>query len=362
MKITEVKLYPVHTPRETGTITQHVVAQFFTDEGIVGLGEMSDFNHDSVVPDLNDVEKCMNKTLAGLDPFDPAAVAQEAERYGGRIGASIDIAVYDIRGKALNVPVYELLGGAYRKKIPVCYPIFPVKNEAEVEANLRRVEWVLEHDFTMIRFYCGGKENLDFDEMFLSKLRETYGERVTLKSLDMSRIYELGDAIQVIERFADYGFMLVESPCADVEDKARVRSAVQLPISEHIRTTQDILEFAQKRAVDICNISVPGRGITSAARLFAVVEAVGLKSLIGTTQELSIGTAAQAHLGAAVPNLDYPCDPAGARLYQKDVVKKRVQYKEGHLIVPEGPGLGMELDEDKVKEISKPLSVYDRLE
>jgi muconate cycloisomerase len=83
----------------------------------------------------------------------------------------------------------------------------------------------------------------------------------------------------------------------------------------------------------------------------ALAEALGIKMLIGTTQELSIGTVAQAHLGAAVPNLEFPSDPAGGRLYLKDVVKDRVEYEEGYLIVPEGPGLGMEIDEEKLSEV-----------
>jgi len=71
-----------------------------------------------------------------------------------------------------------------------------------------------------------------------------------------------------------------------------------------------------------------------------------VKTLIGTTQELSLGTAAQLHLGAAMPNLDFPGDPTGPLLYQEDVVRRRVQYEGGHALVPGGPGLGLELDEE----------------
>ncbi len=94
------------------------------------------------------------------------------------------------------------------------------------------------------------------------------------------------------------------------------------------------------------------QGIRRARDLFAAAEALGLRTLIGTTQELSIGTSAQAHLGASVANLDFPGDAAGAQLYIDDVVVTRVKYEQGYLVVPDGPGLGMELDEAKLEALT----------
>ena len=87
-----------------------------------------------------------------------------------------------------------------------------------------------------------------------------------------------------------------------------------------------------------------------------VADAAGLSVLVGTTQELSIGVSAQAMFGSVVENLDYPGDPTGGLLYESDVVKERVQYEHGYLIIPDGPGLGLELDEEKIAAISEPLS------
>ena len=124
---------------------------------------------------------------------------------------------------------------------------------------------------------------------------------------------------------------------------------MDFPISEHCSSEEQAIAFAQGQAVDILNIAVNARGIRRARNLFATAEALGLKTLIGTTQELSIGTSAQAHLGASVANLEYPGDAAGAQLYIDDVVVNRAQYENGHLLVPKGPGLGMELDEEKLE-------------
>ena len=108
--------------------------------------------------------------------------------------------------------------------------------------------------------------------------------------------------------------------------------------------------------MDIFNISLSGAGgFTNALHIAQVADAAGLSCLVGTTQELSIGVAAQAMFGSVVENLDYPGDPTGGLLYESDVVKARVQYEKGHLIVPKGPGLGMALDEEKLDAISEPL-------
>ena len=72
------------------------------------------------------------------------------------------------------------------------------------------------------------------------------------------------------------------------------------------------------------------------------------KVLHGSTVELSIGTAARAHLLAAMPNVDLPCYPAGPLVYQEEVCREKVRYENGHFVVPDGPGLGVEIDEDRL--------------
>jgi muconate cycloisomerase len=146
--------------------------------------------------------------------------------------------------------------------------------------------------------------------------------------------------------------MLVESPCRrDPRLMAEVRRRSEAPISEHIGSLEFAMQLVEHEAVDIFNIAtVSLGGITGAKKLYALAEAAGIQTLIGTTQEASIGTSAQAHLGAAVPNLDFPADCMGPVLYQRDIVRQPVRYEGGCLIVPEGVGLGMAVDEAKLQE------------
>ena len=128
-----------------------------------------------------------------------------------------------------------------------------------------------------------------------------------------------------------------------------MKQAVDVPISEHSSEASVAVRLAQHEAVDIFNLGVGYSGMTACQKTFGLAELFGIKTLLGSTVELSItGTAARAHLAAAMPNLDFPCYPSGPLVYYEQVVKERVRYEEGHIIVPEGPGLGVELDEERL--------------
>ncbi|MSS70689.1 MAG: muconate cycloisomerase [Candidatus Latescibacteria bacterium] len=350
MRITDLKLYPVGTRRATGSASPHIIVRLGTDGGITGIGEMSDLGHSPVMPDVDQLEGALRKAMAGADPFDPGRIDSVVDRFPTPLGAGIDTAIHDLRGKALGVPVHDLYGGAYRKRYKICYPIFRHRDVSEVAKNVERVGEVLKLGFDLIRLYVGG--NLDADELFLRTLKETHGDAVKVKSLDFSRTLDWKSTIRAVERLGWVEPMLVESPCPDLEGMAKVREAVRFPISEHCESVAQAVAFARAQAVDILNIAVCNQGIRRARDLFAAAEALGLRTLIGTTQELSIGTSAQAHLGASVANLDFPGDAAGAQLYIDDVVVTRVKYEQGYLVVPDGPGLGMELDEAKLEALT----------
>jgi L-alanine-DL-glutamate epimerase-like enolase superfamily enzyme len=158
------------------------------------------------------------------------------------------------------------------------------------------------------------------------------------------------DALRSTERLtAITDVMLVESVAlrGDIEGLAEFRRRSRHPVSEHAHGQRHAWQLLHLGAVDILNISpyVLG-GLRPTIRAAAMAEAAGASVLLGTTQELSLGTAAVAHVGAVLPSLPYPSDNIGPRLYTSDVVKPEVQYEAGHLMVPEGPGLGPVADRE----------------
>jgi muconate cycloisomerase len=148
----------------------------------------------------------------------------------------------------------------------------------------------------------------------------------------------------------------------DVDSIAEARRSIDHPVSEHVRSPEYALRLIRTRAVDIFNISITvAGGIGGMLRLFALADSANIECLIGTTQELSVATAAQAHVGAAAPRLDYASDPVGPCLYTADVTREPVRYEGGDLMVPEGPGLGVEVDPEKIRAIAAPLSAVNDL-
>ena len=192
------------------------------------------------------------------------------------------------------------------------------------------------------------------DEAFLKGLRGRFGKEVEVKSLDLSAGLYWKDAVRFLQRMEPYDYQMAESVSRgkDMAGMSEVRRRVNVPISEHIEDYPHGVAMIKAGAVDIFNISTCGLGLRGALSLFELAHGAGLQALHGTTQELSIGTAAAAHVCAAAPSIDLPCDPAGPQLYVEDVVKQRVRYENAEMVVPGGPGLGVELDEEKLKELS----------
>jgi muconate cycloisomerase len=220
----------------------------------------------------------------------------------------------------------------------------------EVEPNLQRVADKLAQGFDLIRVYVG--TNLAADTQFLGKFADRFGGKVEIKSLDFSNLLDWRRAIMALEQYKELvDFMLVESPAPrnDIDGLAEFRRRSHRPVSEHVMHIHHGWQLLSNGAVDILNVSpyLLG-GLRASLRLIALAEAARMSVLLGTTQELNLGTAAVAHLAAAARILDYPGDNTGPYLYTDDVVKTPITYTQSHLMVPEGPGLGIEIDEEKL--------------
>ena len=377
MKVTGIELTPVQTRRRTGAISSHIILQVSTDEGLTGLGEISDLDcYRMYMPDIEAVKAGLEKVALGQDPF---RIVELHERLFGympsyiryantyppftpqsQIAAGIEMAFYDLAGKKLGVPIYNLLGGPVRDSFEITYPVFQAKRESDYERYLGYIEELIGRGVTRYRYYVG--VDFDKDEKFLAAFRDRFGDQVQLKALDFQGHFYWKDTLRIYERFKHYGFELLESPSwnEDYGGMAELRRLVEVDISEHVSSFAQAMRMIQQSAVDVFNITIQSGGIYQAKKLFDLAEAAGLKCLISTTQELSIGTSATAHLGAVIPQLHYAGDPVGPILYTEDVVRNPVVYEGNRLVVPTGPGLGLELDAEKLAALTAPLVEWDR--
>lgn len=365
MKISDVELIAVGIPRHTGFVNKHVIVKLHTDEGVTGIGEMSDFSHlPRYALDMGDLAAGLKTMLIGQNPFNMMKINKEllenfpeAMYYyekGSFVRSGIDMALYDLCGKYLGVSAAELLGGRIKEKIKVCYPIFRHRFVEEVEENIEVVRKRVEQGFDVFRLYVG--KNIEADEQFLERFTKEFGSKARIKSFDFSHLLGWKEANMAIKRLTKYevGLEMIESPAPrnDFDGLAQVRLKIDYPISEHIWSFRQQYELIKKEAIDIFNISpVFIGGLTAARKAAYAAEVAGKGCVLGTTQELSVGTAAMAHLGASLATLDYTSDPTGPELYTADIVKDKVIYEKGYLHVPSRgkAGLGMELDEEQIE-------------
>jgi muconate cycloisomerase len=370
-------LTPVRTRRRTGSISVHVVVQLATDEGLTGLGEISDLDcYRMHLPDLEGLRIAIEHVVLGHDPMRQAqfhldlfaqmpTYLRYANTYppfqlGSQLAADVEMALYDLAGKALGTPVYNLLGGKVRDVLEMTYPIFPAISADDVPRRLDTVQSLLDEGMTRFRYYVG--TDVSSSERLLGEIRDRFGQQITMKAFDFQGHFYWKDTLRVFERLAPYGVEVIESVSwnEDYDGMAEVRRRVPVAVSEHISSYAQAMRMIAAGAVDIFNITHQSGGMWGAARLFALADAAGLQCLISTTQEMSIGTAAVAHLGASVPVLHYPGDAVGPLLYVDDVVVESLRFDGARLIIPDGPGLGVVLDPARLEALQGSLIEWDQ--
>jgi len=349
-----------------------VLIKLETEAGITGVGEYADVTDlPLTMPDLADLQSSLSNVLCGQNAMELARLDHllgalftgrgDTGIYTGSLRAGVEMALHDIVGKALGFPVYVLFGGPVRTRIKVCFPLFRNLQEKHVEFNLGLTEQLLREGFDVIRLYIGGAP--EYDEVFLAALRAQFGDRITMQAFDLSNHLHPADAVRLINRLRKhYEPQYVESvaPVNDARGMAEVRAKLDIPVSEHVGDARHAIALWEARAIDIINVANSAHGgMRESHKVFAVAEALGLRTILSTTQETSLGTAAEAHVGAAVVNIHYPTVAVGPKLYTADPARNPIQYEKGYMLVPDGPGLGIEIDWEKVEKLRHPLGWRD---
>ena len=367
-----VSLHPILTPRISGDSSQHVLIRLDTACGITGVGEYADVTDlPLTMPDLGDLEASLSNALCGQNAMELARLEHllgmlftgrgDTGIYTGSLRAGVEMALHDIVGKALGVPVYVLFGGPVRTRIKVCFPFFRNLQEKHVEFNLGLANQLLREGFDVFRLYIGGAP--EYDEVFLAALRGQFEDRITMQAFDLSNHLHPADAVRLINRLRKhYEPQYVESvaPVNDARGMAEVRAKLDIPVSEHVGDARHAIALWEAGAIDIINVANSAHGgMRESLKVFAVAEALGLRTILSTTQETSLGTAAEAHVGAAVVNIHYPTVAIGPKLYTADPARNPIQYENGYMLVPDGPGLGIEIDWEKVEKLRHPLGWRD---
>jgi len=272
--------------------------------------------------------------------------------------AAVEMAVYDLLGRFLGVPVCALLGGGVRASIPVAHSIGLLPVEDAVAECLQ----VVKEGVRTIKIKVGVDPSRDVD--LVRRIREAVGPAVDL-CVDANQGYAgPAEAIRVIRAMEPARLKYVEQPVEGLAAMAEVARVIETPVmaDESAWTPQDVIEIIERKAADIISIytTKPG-GLYGAMQVAAVAHAAGLPCNVNGSVETGVGNLANIHLAAAAPPVSLACvvpvsTPAEAQhgqlagiYYRDDLIKTAFRLVDGAVQVPDGPGMGIEVDEEKVR-------------
>lgn len=366
MKITRIETIPVQVPIKphlairSGRGGAHTESPFLlvkvhTDQGITGIGEASctpRWSGEDQVTGAHLIRTYLEPLLIGEDPV---AVERCTEKFRLAFAANyftksaVEMALWDIAGKALGKPVYELLGGKVREFVPTKWSVSGVEPTKAAEIAL----WAVEQGFIAMKVKVG--IDPDQDVARVKAVREAVGPNIKL-GVDANGGWPSDIAVKTIERLCVYDIAFVEQPVSPEElpSMAAVRRKIRVPViaDESIYTLQDARTLARLEAADVFSVYVgKAGGIGPARQIAAFAQSCSLTCTVGSNLELGVGSAAMIHLALATRGIDaetFPCDIIGPLFYEDDLLTEPLLLHEGRAQAHGGPGLGVELDEKKV--------------
>jgi len=357
LKITDVKA----TPLKTGT----VIVQVFTDAGVVGIGECSPMNiavvagfvNTALRPLLVDenplgIDVLWNRMMFKTYKLGPQGAQPEAI-------AGVDIALWDILGKVTGQPIHMLLGGCYRDVVQL-YASIGGGGDIQPERMVKRVEDALERGFKAVKIRMDwGPMRQDRDpekdlEMF-RQVKAVAGDAV-LVSFDANNGYSVSTAIRQGRKFEEMGIYHYEEPVAqyDYAGLAEVADALDVPVAggEHEYTRWQFRDLILEGKIDIIQPDVVKCAGISECWKIAVLGSTFNKMFVPHQTQPTIGTTANIHICAALPNADRPQEYGGAKPELDKIFVEPPVVENGMMRVPSKPGLGLEIVDSKLKKLA----------
>ena len=355
MKIVSVETFPIRVPLAKPIVMSHitihqsdnVLVRVTTDAGVEGWGEgveatdLTGETQQSIKASL----EFLGPRLVGEDPMRRTALwwAMKKMIYGNEtaIGA-IDIALHDIAGKVLGVPVAQLLGGLNRARVPALTLLGSGKTEADIETATAKYE----AGYRWFKVKLGIGEQADELRTMQGIRRELPPDAVVAG--DANQGWTEPEAMRFLRGLDGLDIRYIEQPIMQGDRAAMIRVAHASPIpicaDQSVHTLDDILSFGRTGVAGVAMKLVKLGGITGIMRGAALCESLGLAvNLSGKIAESSVAASANIHCAAAMRAIDFGCSPGNQGL-SGDVTKTPLDIVDGAYTVPTGPGLGIDVD------------------
>jgi L-alanine-DL-glutamate epimerase-like enolase superfamily enzyme len=346
-----------HSPKRESVDV--LVVRIHTNEGVIGVGETQAWRRQGSAEvlenQIHSIRTLFAPVVVGKSPFDVAAILGElnAIAYDSLyVQAAIGDALYDLMGKLLGVPVHMLLGGKCRERIAVGYVL---SISSSPEAMIDEAQRAYERGYRHQRIKIGIDPKRDVEHV--RAMRKHFGDKVVLRA-DANGGMSYDQALSLLRKLEEYDLDIVEQPIAgwDLAGMAALARTIRIPLSadESLITDHSLIKIAEQRAASVIQTKTgKNGGIHYCRALWQIAHAAGISIFPGNHPGTSVQTAAVAHLCAAWPHelLVGDFQVFATDMISEDVVVRPAVTKDGYLEVPTGPGLGFEIDEDRLKHV-----------
>lgn len=361
MKITELEIYSIELPLiepfiisyDTYDTMPSIIVKIKTDEGIIGYGEAVPDEHvtgETWESTYSVLKNSLAPIIIGQDPMKFEKIHELMNQTVYQVPAAkaaIDIACFDIAGKKLNTPVYQLIGGRYHEKFPITHVLSIGTPEKMANEAAERVAM----GYRSFKMKVGTEVMKDVER--IRAVREKVGESIAIRVDVNQGWHNVATTLKGLRALRDMNLDWLEQPvnADDIDAMAEVKSKTDmtLMIDEGLHGAKEMREIIAKRAADKVNIKLMKcGGIYPAMKLANMAEMAGIECQIGSMVESSIGSAAGFHV-AFSKKVIKSVELTGPLKFSKDV--GNLHYDVPFISLNERPGLGIDVDELIIKEL-----------
>ncbi len=357
MKVTQIKTFICHAYR-----TNWVFVKVITDSGLYGVGEATlEYREPTVVQAIKELERY----LVGKDPHNIEAFWHDAYRdaywRGGVVLmsalAGVEMALWDIKGKALGVPVYQLLGGKVRDSVK-CYANAWFAGAKKPEEFAQKAKIAVKNGFSGLKWDPFGKEYLNIDPKHLNDaldciaaVKDAVGDQVHLIIEGHGR-FNVPTAVRIGNALEKFGILWFEEPIPPDDKKgiAWVRSKIATPVSggERLYSRFEYADYLRMECADFWQPDVSHAGGIMEVRKIAAMAESHYIPVCPHNPSGPVANAATLQLAACIPNFYLLETMANDIPWRADVSTEKVKFENSEMFIPDLPGLGIDINEEEI--------------
>src|SRR5574340_139050 len=345
----------------TATAQPVLLVAVRTEGGVIGYGEGVVpggpwWGGESVETMRVIVDRYIAPFIVGRSVDDITGIMVDIERIvaNARFAkAAVDVALHGAWARCLGVPVHTLLGGAFRRSVDVTWALGAAPAEEIIEEAQEKLDARLNFSFKLKM----GALDPEVDTARVVKIARALEGKAGVR-IDVNARWDRFTALKYLPRLAEGGAELVEqpTPAEQVEVLAELNHLLPIPVmaDESVQTPHDALEVVRQGAADVIALKTTKcGGLKRSREVVAIAKAAGVRCHGATSIEGPIGTAASVHFACAEPGINFGSELFGPQLFAEEILQTPLEYSEGQVHLPEGPGLGVELNMDAVKALAR---------